>query len=409
MKVLMVSIVFPLAGEATCSFVFNEALGLSSRGVRIHVARGVMRIRDGKRDLFLDGMHIHNFSRRIDASIIPLRARALVKSVAELPSTSFLHPKTVAATLPYSWFIAKLVKMYEIDLIHAHFAYPGGFAALLAKNMVKKPLIISIWGYDVQSDPKGGYGALSRKYTREMVSKALNGADAIIVGDYFHRETVVRLIGKDKARKIFFIPPAIDVSHFNPSVDGSSVRKKYGIAPNQTVVLFARHLRPIYGAEYLIKAASKVVADHPEAVFLMLGVGPLRPSLEELVRQLQLDRNVIFAGYVNRAQMPSYYATSEIFCDPCIFGQGLSSLEALACGKPVVGFKTRQIKIVDGTNGFLVEPSNVEELADKIMWLIEHSYARRKMGIKGRERVEKKHDPKDRVTEILKIYDEFSM
>lgn len=381
-------------------FMFDVASGLSRRGVEVHVAKKTMSILSKKRNMIVKGVHLHNFGRRIDPSIIT----GGLRNISELPPTAFFHPGSVAATVPYSWFITKLVKMYKIDLLHAVFAAPEGFAALLAKNVVKRPLVISVMGYDVQTDPQTGYGALSHRWTAEMVVKALTGADAIIVGENSHARTVMNLLGKEKTDKIFFIPGAIDVSCFNPFVNGNIVREKFNIASDQTVILSARHLDPIYGAEYLLRAASKIVVSHPKTIFLMLGSGPRKP-LQELVQELKLVDNVIFVGKVHRSQMPSYYAASDIFCDPCMFGQGISSLEALASVKPVVGFRVGQIKIENRTDGFLVEPADVKGLADRILWLIEHPDARKKMGMKGRERIEKHHNLVDRINEILKIYD----
>lgn len=380
-------------------FVFDQVSMLARRGVRIHVARKVGSIRNKRRDLIVNGMCVHNFPRKIDLSMIPIGA----KSVGKFPFKAFFHPRSIAATVPYSWFVAKLAKMYKINLIHAYFALPEGFAGLLAKNVVKKPLVISVLGYDVQLDRSTGYGALLRKWDAEMVSKALNGADAIIVGDRSHMSKVLNLLGKDESDKVFFVLPAIDVNRFNPFLNGHIVREKFNIGSDQTLILFARRLDPIYGAEHLIKAASQIVMDHPKTVFLMAGAGPVGP-LQALVRKLDLAENVIFVGEVPRSELPYYYVASDIFCDPCAMGQGIASMEALACGRPVVGFKTGQTKIVDRVDGFLVETADVDELAIGLSWLVEHPDARKKMGMKGRERIEKHHALGNRVDEILKIY-----
>lgn len=399
MKVLIVSTHFPLSrSDFSRSFVREEAQELVKRGVEIHVVRW-----SPGQDISINNLFIHNIHLPTCAS--PTAILFGTKNILTFPANSFSHPKTIGILASYAEKITKVARKHRVNVIHAHFACIDGFSGLLAKNATKKPLVISVWGEDVQADPKSGYGLLLRKHTRGLVVKALKGADAITVGADSHYKTVVRLVGKDKISKIFLIPLSLDIKRFSPSVNGHKIRAKYNIQGHQPVILFARHLRSIYGAEYLIKAATKVIHEHPETVFLILGDGPLRMNWQELARRIGVNRNVIFTSHIPKTEMPFYHAASNIFVDPCIFGQGSSSLEALSCGKPVIGFNTGQIKIVDGVDGFLVETGNVEELADRILWLVEHPNARREMGAKGRERVKKQHNLEGRVDQILKIYD----
>ena len=396
MKVLIVSTHYPLdPSDLSRSFVRDEAQKLAERGVEVHVVHW-----SSVQDVSVNKVFTHNVQPS------PVAISFGIKNVLKFPVSSFFHLKTIGILSTYAEKIVKIARKHRVNIIHAHFACIDGFSALLAKGVTKKPLVISVWGEDVQADTKSGYGLLLRKYTRDLVVKALNGADAITVGADSHYKTVARLVGKDKISKIFLIPLSLDIRRFSPSINGHKIREKYHIQDHQPVILFARHLRPIYGAEYLIRAAAKVVHQHPRTVFLILGDGPLRTDLQELTRRMGVNRNVIFTGNLPKTEMPFYHAASNIFVDPCIFGQGSSSLEALSCGKPVIGFNTGQIKIVDGVDGFLVETGNIEELADRILWLVEHPHARREIGAKGRERVKKQHNLEGRVDQILKIYDE---
>ena len=370
---------------------------MAKMGLEVYVARAAEPYGGGY--VTLGGVNVYNmkYDRR-PAIIFGL------KNLFQFPFSRLFRLRGLGFLVAYGLHIAKLAKKHEIDVIHAHFATPSGFAALLAKNVTKKPLVISVWGADVQSDPKSGYGSLQLKYARDMVVRALNGADAITVGAAYHDKAIRDLIGEDKANKIFFIQPGLDINRFSPSVNGNKVRKKYKIKTHQTVILFARHLVPIYRPEYLIRAATKVIRKHPGTIFLILGGGPLRNELQELARRMGVNRNIIFIGYVPKTEMPFYHAASDIFVDPCIFGQGYASLEALSCGKPVIGFKIGQIRVIDGVDGFLVKPGNIEDLADKMIWLIENPKLRKEMGMKGRKRVVEEQDFEKRVNTLIKLY-----
>jgi len=102
--------------------------------------------------------------------------------------------------------------------------------------------------------------------------------------------------------------------------------------------------------------------------------------------------------------MPCYHAASDIFVDPCIFGQGYAALEALLSGKPVIAFKVGQIRIMDEVEGYLVQPGDVEDLANKMMWLLENPKLRKKMGIKGRKRAVKQHDMENQVRNLMRVF-----
>lgn len=397
LSVAMISVSAPTAPQHTVySFVFDEARSLAEKGVDVHIVRPMV-----ERDFSSCGVRYHGIQKKIDLGAVKFMIKGLW---AYLPIALFRNPRYIYRESLYALNISKIIIKQGTDIIHAHFAYPEGFVASLAKKATKKPLVISVWGYDVQSDPKSGYGALSRIDTAYLVRKALMAADAIIVGAETHYKTVIQLIGEEKRYKVHFISAGIDTVRFNPNVDGSIVRKKLGIRADQLVVLFARHLQPIYGTEYLIKAIPYVIEKCPNTVFLILGEGLLLVDLQRLVDTLKVAHHVKFLGQVPLTDMPYYHAASDIFVDPCIMGQGYAALEALACSKPVVGFKIGQTKVENRKDGFLVEFGDIEEIARKIIWLVENPSERQKMGVYGRKRVEKHCSLRSRINDIISLY-----
>jgi len=382
--------------------VYDEAHELVKEGIDVHVTFWKYADRLFRsRDWTIDRIKVHGLKL-----FSPVDLCLGFSNLPKLPFYLF-SPKEIARTgvfLSRSKQIEKIAKHHEVDVIHAHFAHPEGLVGSFVKQYTHKPLVISIWGYDVQSDPKSGYGALSRRDTAYLVKRALIAADAVVVGAEVHYKTVVQLIGEERKDKVHFISAGIDTVRFSPNVDGSIVQEKLGISTDQPVVLFARHLGPVYGAEYLIKAVRYIIEKSPDAVFLILGEGPLLADLQRLADSLNVSKNVKFLGQVRKSDMPYYYAASDIFVDPCIFGQGYASLEALSCGKPVVGFNVGQVKVDDERDGFLVEVGNVKQIAEKIVWLVRNPSERREMGIHGRKRVEKNYSLTHRVDSIINLY-----
>lgn len=402
-KVLVVSSSFPLSSkEAMYSFIFKEALALSSRGVVVHAARGIRSILDGRRDLVAEGIQIHNFRRKIDASIVSI----IAKGMTELPPRSLFDPRTLLVSLPYSWFISKLAKRYEVDLIHAHFACIEGFAAMLARNNVQKPLVLTLHGFDILTEPSVDYGIRLEKMYDAMVRRVLEKADIVFGASRF--VCTEALNAGCNRKRLIYLPNGVDLKRFSPDIDGSPVKGRFAVN-NRPVIFTLRGHFPQYGIEYLIRAAPHVLRDVPRAMFIIGGDGALRSYHEHLAEELGVGRHILFIGRIPPKEVPYYLAACDIVVVPSVIEAfGLVTVEAMACGKPVVGSNVGGIPevIKDGVTGYLVEPRDPEDIAEKIVYLLENKDLAKKMGENGRKRTEKNFNMERRIDKILAIYSE---
>jgi glycosyltransferase involved in cell wall biosynthesis len=145
-----------------------------------------------------------------------------------------------------------------------------------------------------------------------------------------------------------------------------------------------------------------------DIVFVIGGEGSLRQYYEQLAIKLGVGKNVIFTGKISPNDVPLYYAISNIVVVPSLQEAfGLVVAEAMACGKPVIGTRVGGIpdQIIDGYNGFLVEPRNPMQIAEKILWLIEHPDEAKQMGMNGRKIVEEKFNIEKRIEKIISLYE----
>jgi phosphatidylinositol alpha-mannosyltransferase len=132
-----------------------------------------------------------------------------------------------------------------------------------------------------------------------------------------------------------------------------------------------------------LKAFSILKKKYQNLRLIVAGDGPERENCENFVKENNL-RDVVFLGTVVK-ELPLLYATCDIFCAPSIFGEsfGLVILEAMASGKPVVGFANQGYKeLMKGKKGekFLAKPKDFKELARKIEILIKNEKLRKEMG-----------------------------
>jgi glycosyltransferase involved in cell wall biosynthesis len=304
----------------------------------------------------------------------------------------------------YTYDISRVMRKENVGVIHAHFAYPEGLIGLLAKRNTRKPLIVTLHGYDILTDSSIGYGSRLDKRVASIIDRVLNGSDAIVVASKIVFDEVSKIV--DDVDKIHVIPQGVDIQKFRPNLDGSDIKRKMGIE-GSTVVFALRWHEPKYGLEYLVNAASIVGKKRTNVLFIIGSDGSLRNYHKQLTIRLGIEEKVVFTGEIPNSETPYYYAMSDMVVVPSVQEAfGLVVSEAMACGKPVIGTKVGGIpdQIVEGYNGFLVQPKSASELAERILWLADNPTAAKRMGLNGRKTVEEKFDIDKRVDQMISLY-----
>ncbi len=152
------------------------------------------------------------------------------------------------------------------------------------------------------------------------------------------------------------------------------------------------------GVDTMLRALAEIDAELPAWRYLVVSDGPYRVALEELASRLGIADRVTFTGYVDDAELATYYNLSDVFCMPnrevvtqggsslSVEGFGMVFVDAAACGKPVIGGRSGGAvdAISHGVNGFLVAPGDVEDLKRAIVRLADAG-VRATMGKAGLE------------------------
>lgn len=134
-------------------------------------------------------------------------------------------------------------------------------------------------------------------------------------------------------------PAGVDTARFAPVGSRAAARRQLGWPAEDPLLLAVRNLVPRMGLDNLVSAVPAVLRSFPRARLVVVGDGPLRPDLEAQAARLGLEDRVVFAGFVPDRRLPGYYQAADLAVLPtrCLEGFGLSTVEALACGTPVVG------------------------------------------------------------------------
>ncbi|MEM2915153.1 MAG: glycosyltransferase family 4 protein, partial [Candidatus Bathyarchaeia archaeon] len=132
-------------------------------------------------------------------------------------------------------------------------------------------------------------------------------------------------------------------------------------------------------------------------------------SLRNMVKELGLEDHVIFTGQIPRSDLNQAYAACDVVVLPSIQeGFGLAITEGMAFGKPVIGSAIGGImmQVWPGSNGYLVEPGNVTQLADAIVKVLSDDSLKARLGRKGREIYMKNYSLERGVKDNIDVYEE---
>ncbi|MFT5466485.1 MAG: glycosyltransferase involved in cell wall biosynthesis [Verrucomicrobiales bacterium] len=220
-------------------------------------------------------------------------------------------------------------------------------------------------------------------------------ADRIFVASsHMHQQLLERKFPADRISRANY---GIDTERFQP-LPAEPIREEFGIALDAPLVGIVGRLHPWKGHTFLLKAIADLVGEFPNLRLMIVGDaafeahGDFRQELVDEVAELGLNDHVIFTG--SRSDIPEIMSALDIFAIPSLVEPfGIVSIEAQACGTPVVGAKVGGIPetMAEGETGLLVPPKDADALRDSIGVLLRDPDKRRKMGEGAHDFVEKNY------------------
>lgn len=272
--------------------------------------------------------------------------------------------------------ITDIYKGFKFDVIHSHVALPDGYSGMLINKEYKVPHIVTVHGQDFQQTLH------KNEETKRALFKVLNSVDSIVVVSNKLKSIV----------KEFQFSSKITVVHNGISKKYIDSYSRQYANKDYVEILSVSNLIPIKGLEFNIKAVSELVKKYPKLMYTIVGDGALRDELEDLVKELNIEKNVAFIGRVKHEEVFEYIRKCDIFSLPSYNeGFGVAYIEAMSQGKPIIGVKGQGIEdiIINGENGFLANPKNYEEIYNILEALIEDKDKREQIGENARKYVEK--------------------
>jgi len=283
---------------------------------------------------------------------------------------------------------AEIARDYECDRVLFGAAAPLG---LLAAGLRERAGIE--WAVALTHGHEVGWAALPG--ARSMLRRVARGTDIVTYLGEYTRVRLARGIGD--LTTLERLAPGVDTDQFRPTIDGSAVRRRYGLRDRPVIVCVSRLVRR-KGQDTLIRALPEIRRRVRDAALLIVGGGPYRSTLEVIAREVGVGEHVFITGSVPWSDLASYYAAGEVFAMPCrtrrggldVEGLGIVYLEASATGLPVVAGDSGGAPdaVLDGQTGFVVPGRDAGALVDRLTALLVDTTLAKRLGAAGRAWVE---------------------
>ncbi|MDJ0741935.1 MAG: glycosyltransferase family 4 protein [Xenococcaceae cyanobacterium MO_167.B27] len=313
---------------------------------------------------------IQNIYQEADYSVFLKHDKGYSPNSLYLPDTNFHFAGKIPLSLRTPFFATQLIAngiWQKPDLVittHLNFTV----AAYWLKRLMGIPYVTIAHGVEAWN------------ITNPKKQKALQYADKILAVSNYTRERLLTEQDLDPS-KVSLLPNTFNSDRFTIKSKPTYLLDQYQLKPNQPVILTVNRLssRESYrGYDRIIEALPYIRQHIPNVHYIIVGKGDDRQRLEKSITQQNLQDCVTLAGFIPDAELPAYYQLCDLFAMPSkLEGFGIVYLEALASGKPVLG--GNQDGAIDalcqGELGVLVDPDDVEEIANKIVAILQKTYS----------------------------------
>ena len=282
--------------------------------------------------------------------------------------------------------LIRIVRKYNIDIIHGHYLYPAGLIAVLGGMFTKKKVYVTSHGSDMFClYPQ-------HKFMRPIIRFVLKRADVVLAVSESLKEEILKTNIPNIEKKVRLNWNTVDINEFKIANNDSdhhsknnsnyNFKNELNIPKDKPIILFVGNIIKRKNVATIIDAKKQLKSG---CVLVVVGDGPLLNSLKEKVKVENVE-DVIFTGARN--DIANVIQSSDLLILPSYSESfGLVLIEALACGKPVIGSNVGGInEIINEDVGLLVEPTDFRGLANSIDLILSDKKLREKFQSNARDR-----------------------
>lgn len=302
------------------------------------------------------------------------------KVIPEIVTAFSIAPRDVKALWKLYW----LMRKERPHVVHTHTA-KAGLLGRIAARLAGVPVIVHTFHGHVLH---GYYGPVKNQLLRWVERSLAWAADRLVTVSQEVKSDLVGY-GIAKTEKITVVPLGFDLDPFLRSEEfRGEFRQEMGLASDHKLIGIVGRIFPIKNHGLFLDSAARIASMEPQARFIIVGDGVLRPSLEDQARRLRIEDRVIFTGW--RRDLPRICADLDVLVvSSDNEGTPVSAIEAMAAACPVVATRVGGLPdlIEDGRTGRLVPPRDAAALAAAVCDLLVSRPAAQMLGRNGRDSV----------------------
>jgi len=294
-------------------------------------------------------------------------------------------------------------RLQGYDLLHTWELFTDwSEQALIAHQKYGTPLLVMVWDnipFNMERNPE----------RRALKKRVAAGADLFVV----HTERSRRMLGMEgvDGDRIALINPGVDTERFSP---GPRERAKFGLDDEDFVILFVGWFLPRKGIDYLLLALRELLQDpaytQRRIRLLAVGSGPGKERIDTLLDRLDILGTCTFAGSLPYGSMPAAFRSADVFVLPSIATPdwqeqfGMTLIEAMACGTPVVSTWSGSISEIVGESAILCQPNDFVSILDALKRLLDDARLRKDLAESGRQRAVELFNLKKFASDLSEVY-----
>lgn len=272
------------------------------------------------------------------------------------------------------------------DLVHAH-DWLVAQAGVLLKSGMDVPLVATIHATEA-GRMHGIHNPIQAYINQQEWFLSYEAYRVIVCSEYMRREVKAQFNVPDD--KLDVIPNGIDYSKFDFEFDRAHFRRRFAL-DHEKIVLFVGRMVPEKGAQVLVEAAAQVVAESPDAKFVVVGKGGFLDELKARAAALNAGHKILFTGYVDDETLLRLYKVADVDVVPSLYEPfGIVALEGMGAKLPTIVADTGGLgEIVDhGETGLTTYAGDANSLAWGILEVLKHPDYARQLGERGFQKVE---------------------
>jgi glycosyltransferase involved in cell wall biosynthesis len=294
-----------------------------------------------------------------------------------------------------SVWVAKDLQSHKTQMIHTHFAWLSAAASWIVSRLLDIPFTVTTHAFDIYSE------------RNDLLPLIADQAKCVVTISDHNKKAIIQMNSTVPEDKIRVIRCGIDLSFF------SNANKNQIPSQAPLQITSVGSLIEKKGHEYLIRACANLKNQGIPFLCVIIGTGSQQTLLENLIHELDLNRDVLLAGKKSQDWVKNRLSESDIFVLACVKtgdndqdGIPVAIMEAMAMGLPIISTAVSGIPelIIDEETGLIVEERDPESLSQAILRLSDDPRLRRTLSKNGYALVEQEYDIRQNVKKLRNIF-----